>query len=260
METNNTNNDKTENTEKKELTDAERREMLKKMAREAIKNVEDGKANIVDEKQPDLMAKPPRKIIISGKADIERKDEAGNITTTESWRAVFQLVDTLNSMPDTGTYNIYIKEDEEKSDLPGPGESRLRRLFQPKEDMTKEELMQFLASQFLYPHQAVKELQKTVALLGQHSQLKNIMITMVFDGARPSGFTYTTDASEETTADIEALGNASMKMTRGYMSDMKKAHPGQVSFEDDGDIILPNSVDASKIIKSAKRSQDIIKG
>jgi hypothetical protein len=252
--------DKTDNTEKKEITDEERREMLRKMAREAIKNVEEGKANIVDEKQPDLMAKPPRKIIISGKADIERKDEAGNITTTESWRAVFQLVDKLNSMPETGTYNIYIKEDEEKSDLPGPDESRLRRLFQPKADMTKAELMQFLAGQFLYPHQAVKELQKTVALLGQHSQLKNIIVTMVFDGARPSGFTYTTDAAEETTADIEALGNASMKMTRGYMSDMKKAHPGQVSFEDDGDIILPNSVDASKIMQSAKRAQQIVKG
>lgn len=260
-----TNNTSTEHEEKKELTDEERRAKLREMAQAAIDKVKSGEATVKEESAPfppkaDILEKPPRKVIISGKADIERKDEAGNVTTTESWRAVFQLIDKLNAMPDTGTYNIYIKEDEEKSDIPGQGEERLRRLFQPKPDMAKEELMQFLGSQFLYPHNAVKELQKCCALLGQHSQLKNIMITMVFDGARPSGFTYCTDASEETTADIEALGNASMKMARGYMSDMKKAHPGEVSFEDDGDIILPNSVDAAKLMKSAKRAQDIVKG
>lgn len=264
METNNTNNtneaNNTENAEKKELTDAERREMLKKMAREAIKNVEDGKADIVDEKQPDLMTRPHRRVVLSDQADIVHDDGNGNVTTVQSYRAVYRLLDVLNTMPDSGKYSIYIKEDPKKSDLPGPGEKPIRNLFQPKEGMEKRELMKFLASQYLDPRHAVLELQKTCTLLAEHSELKNIMITMVFDGSRPSGFVFNTDASAQTIQDIEALGNASRRMTEGYISDMKRQYPGQVSFEGDGDIILPSSVDATKLVKSAKEAQDIVKG
>ena len=263
METNNDNSNN-DNEEKKieetRMTDEERRAKLREMAQAAINKVESGEAKVVDGKEPDLLARPPRKIILSSMAEIIHKDEAGVEKTYQCYRAIFKLIDTLNDLPANGTYNIWLKEDEEKSDLPGKGEERIRRLYQPKPDMGKIELMKHLSSQYFYPHQAVQEFQKVCAIMGQHSQLKNVMITMVFDGARPSGFTYATDASEETPSDIMALGNASLQMANGYMSDMKKAHPNEVSFESDGDIILPGSVDTNKLMRSARTAQKLMKG
>jgi hypothetical protein len=210
-------------------------------------------------KENPIEAKPPRKIILSPKADIVRTDEAGEKTTTESNRAVFVLLDAMNSMPDTGTYEIYVKEDEEKSDIPGQGEERFRRRFTPEDNMSKTAVMKFLANNYMDPRQCVLEFQKLCTVMAMHSQLKNIMITMTFDGARPSGFTFFTDCADQTNADIEALGNASLKMANGYIADMKKQHPNEVSFESDGDIILPNSVDVGKLARSAAAAQKLMK-
>ena len=231
---------------------------LKHIAEEAVKRAEDGSAPFPP--PDDILAKPPRKIVLSNKADIVRTDPEGNKTTTESYRAIFKLLDAVNSMPYDGTYSIYLKEDEEKSGIPGPGEERFYKLFQPKDNMTKKDLMIHLSQNYLDPRHTVLEFQKLCSMMAMHSQLKNIMITMVFDGARPSGFTFFTDASEETIQDVEALGNASLRMANGYISDMKKAHPGEVSFENDGDIILPNSVDAAKLAREEKLKKSLMKG
>lgn len=206
-----------------------------------------------------LLRKPQRRVILSTKADIVRKAPDGTETKTESYRAVFKLLDALNDMPADGEYSIYLKEDEEKSDLPGKDEERYYKSILPQEKASKPEAMKWLASNYLDPRQAVLELQKMCTMLAMHSQLKNLMVTMVFDGSRPSGFTFFTDCAEQTVSDIEALGNASRRMVDGYMSDMHKQHPNEVSFETDGDIILPNSVDAEKLARSAATAQRLMR-
>lgn len=205
-----------------------------------------------------LLQRPQRRVILSPKADIVRTAPDGTRTTTESYRAVFKLLDAFNDLPDDGEYEVYLKEDEEKSDIPGKGEGRYRRMLLPSK-ASKAEAMKWLANNYLDPRQTVLELQRMCTTLAMHSQLKNIMVTMVFDGSRPSGFTFFTDCSEQTVSDIEALGNASRRMADGYMDDMRKQHPNEVSFETDGDIILPSSVDTERMARSAATAQRLMR-
>lgn len=221
------------------------------------KNVESKETKRDGPVDPILGAKDRRRIVLSMNAEVVRTHDGREERTTTP-KAVFTLLDHMNDRPDEGEYEIFLVEDEEKSDIPGPGEERFRRsLFGGP--LSKMECMKRLAESYLTPRQCVLEFQRVCTAMAMHSQLKNAMITLVFDGSRPSGFTYFTDSSEQTVSDIEALGNASMRMARGYMSDMKAAHPGQVSFEDDGGIILPNSVDVSKLAKSASEASGLIR-
>ena len=219
------------------------------------------KTGDAEEKLAELLGRPSRRrIVLSDKADIVRTDDDGNETTQESYRAVFVLLDSLNDMPNDGKYDIFLKEDEERSDLPGKGEERYRRSLFKDGPVTKPEAMKFLAENYMDPRRCVLEFQKLCTAMAFHSQLKNVMVTMVFDGSRPSGFTFFTDCAQQTVSDIEALGNASRKMADGYMEDMRKQHPNEVSFDYDGDIILPNSVDAAKLARSAATAQRLLKG
>lgn len=238
-------------------------EAVRSIANKALEDLRSGKAKIRESApfppENDILSRPPRKVVLSAMADIERRDPDGNVTVTECPRAVYRLVDMIASMPQDGTYSVYLKEDEERSDMPREGEERIRRLFQPEEWMSAPELIRWLGTQFLSPRQAVVELQRTIAGLAMHSELKNCMVTIVFDGSRPSGFTFSTDASEETIADIEALGDATARMLDGYKSDMRKAHPGKVAFSDDGDIVLPSTVDVGRLTKSADMANRLMR-
>ena len=199
-----------------------------------------------------------RRVIASPVAEVVHTASDGTVSSTESHRAVFVLLDHVNQLPDDGTYEVFVKEDEEKSEAPAEGEPRYRASMAGRA-MSKPELMKWLAENYLTPAECVKEFQKLCVAMAVHSQLKNVMVTMVFDGSRPSGFTFFTDCAEQTVSDVEALGNASMRMARGYMSDMKAKHGASISFEDDGGLVLPNSVDAQKLMRSAAAARDMLK-
>jgi len=98
---------------------------------------------------------------------------------------------------------------------------------------------EFLGSKVVRPEVAAMQLQSVPVQMAEVTNLKGIFVTAVFDDAKPMSFSFISESSKVTDADIKVLATYGRAKLNEFRDTISKAKG--ITFPDDSNIIMPGS-------------------
>jgi hypothetical protein len=186
-------------------------------------------------------AAPKPQVVLKTKATIQFLDAEGKVTESkECWRNIPSVIRTLGA--DFATRKDarvrVIVEPEVGS--PGLTDEAGNATDYIMAEGTVHEALSTLIEKALHPSTVFNEFQRMSSFMADRSDLKGMIITVVFGDAQAGGFGMLSTTAEVTDTDIKTLVDAAADQTQQMMDEMKKTHPSITFKNDKGGLILPS--------------------
>ena len=184
---------------------------------------------------------PQRAIQLKSKARVQVLNDDGTVATeTESWRNLPAIIRALA--------HIHTTQPEAKVRVVVDTEDGSKPVKQADGSMTDYivtegsilEAVKKLVLSAVHPQRAVEEFQALGSFLADRSELKGVMITLVFGDAAVAGFGMLSSTADVTDADIVTLVESARNQTDQMKDEMQKKRPALVFPSDKSRIILPS--------------------
>lgn len=177
---------------------------------------------------------------LSTKATIQYLDDAGAVAETKtSWRNLPDIIRTLGAtLAVDKDKKVRVIVEPEAGSPPITNEAGEKVDYIVVEGVVRE-VIQDLVKRAVPPQVVFSEFQRLAGFMTDNSDLKGIIVTMVFGDAHPGGFGMLSTSSDVTNPDIVVLVESARAQTQQMQDEMKKHRPN-ISFPgDNGGLILP---------------------
>lgn len=179
--------------------------------------------------------------MLKTKATIQYKDADGEVSETkECWRNIPTIIRTLGAeFAEKKDVKVRVIVEPEVGS-PGFTDEAGNTIDYVIAEGTVQEAIAGLIEKALHPTAVFNEFQRMASFMADRSDLKGMILTVVFGDAQAGGFGMLSTTAEVTDADIKTLVDASAEQTQQMLDAMKQTHPG-ISFKNDkAGLILPS--------------------
>ena len=216
-------------------------EQIKKIKEAALKRADEAREEVNDmgDKATAEEAKEAvpvqRTVFLDKKVDLLVYDGDQVVNTLHPDRNILEICLVLKSIDKDTIVSIYGKEGPGSDPLPEGQDEPLYPIF----DIVKKpvaEAMKLLVTNMVAEDVCLTEYQRLCDFMSFRSSLKACMITMIFKGGQPGGFSYLSSCTDVSNDDLVKLYDVAKMQIGQYKAKVKEVHP-EVKFDDDSNII-----------------------